>query len=348
LRNIRWTSATQLDFDVDVGATAGTIIFTVNASSALSANNLVNLDGNQNPQGQNGVAANKDDFQWTVTCQNSAGARIHSAPSAAAPALRDPGPMTNANTLTLGAPLTGTIIVEPELLLIAEPSSRANGLFQIENQGDQLDVALFVGSDLQATGAPTATTTPTLTIPAAALTVTPLVAALPPGARTPVALAIDVPAGQPSAIYTGIITVTSSIADAQRLPVQLVVNHTPVLTVPVTQSVRVGQTLTMTVTTSDRDAEPILLHVEGLPDGDAESLSTFVDNGDGTATFTLTPDASMIGSTVSVSFIASNIYPYPADQIADLDFPPFIPHRVQDLDLRVLGQNDLYLPLIQK
>ena len=55
----------------------------------------------------------------------------------------------------------------------------------------------------------------------------------------------------------------------------------------------------------------------------------------------------MTGDTVSVSMIASNIYPFDPDQIDSLDFPPVIPHRVQELEIRVLSKNGIYLPLIR-
>lgn len=350
LRNIRWTGTTQLDFDVDVGPTEGTLTFIVNNRSALSANNLVNLDGNQDPKGLSGVAPNQDDFQWTVACQTPNRAQNHA--SAPDPAVQLLPATTHSATNTLLAPrqsLTGTTVVESDLLLIAEPGQRAHVVFQLENLGRQADVLFFAMSDLTSTNARIGTATlPRSTISATAATFAPQVVLLEPEMRTPMILSVDAPSGQPSGLYTGTVTVTVSGADAQLLPVQLIINQTPTLTTPLTQTVRAGQTLTMTISASDLDQEPILLHAEALPDGALEENSNFVDNGDGTATFTFMPDASMAGVTVSVPLIASNIYPFDPDQLDSLAFPPFVPHNAQALEISVLRQESVYLPLILK
>ncbi len=67
------------------------------------------------------------------------------------------------------------------------------------------------------------------------------------------------------------------------------------------QTAYVGQELTFTVGTSDPDGDvPTIAEPENLPEG-----ATFVDNGDGTGTFTWTPTLEQIGEH-TVTFIAND------------------------------------------
>lgn len=356
LQNVRWKNNTELEFDVVVGSAEGTLTFTVNANSALSANNAVELDGNQDPKGRNGVAPSKDNFQWTVECKNPAQVKLRRHQDGAQagvvvpsgeliPIISPPG--FELTPIAPQQPPTETIsFVEPNLLLVTDPDAAANGIFQVESGNTQQGFVLYEVSDLVADNVQVGTTTlPSSTIPSAAITLDPLFSILDPGAREAVVMSVDIPAAQPSGTYSGTIGVTINGADAQQLPIQLVVNQTPVLTVPVSQTVSAGQTLTVTVRATDAEGETVLLYAETLPDGESETVSSFVDNGDGTATFSFTPEADMIGSAFRVPIIASNAYSYDPDVLDSFDFPPSVPHAVRELEIRV--GNLLYLPLIE-
>lgn len=67
-------------------------------------------------------------------------------------------------------------------------------------------------------------------------------------------------------------------------------NLPPVVTAPATASVAVGAMLVFDVTASDPDGDPVSLFGSALPPG-----SGFVDNGDGTGTFTWTPVSGQAG-----------------------------------------------------
>lgn len=66
------------------------------------------------------------------------------------------------------------------------------------------------------------------------------------------------------------------------------------------KSILVGQVVSFEVTATDPEDEPLTLSADGLPDG-----ATFVDNGDGTGTFTWPVGISQTG-TYTITFIAND------------------------------------------
>lgn len=339
IENIRWTGTNRLDFDVVVGAggVEGSLLFGVKANAALSAGNQTRLDGNLLPAGQNGVAPSGDDFQWGVSCgeaevipeaaffqagqtttHRGGGGAEHQVPVHESNATQNPS----------------VDVVEAELLIVGEPGSTVSSIFQLENTGSQLALTFFELTDFRLD---------TTIIPSTTVALQPPFGVLAPASRTPIVVEVDLPALQPSGVYTGAINIFAG-PDEQSIPIRLLVNQTPRLTVPGPQTIAPGQTLTFNVTATDGDGETILLFAEPLPDGDTETVADFTDNGDGSAVFTFTPEASTVGATVSIPFIASNPYLFDPDFIDGFDFPPHIPHDVQEVAITIVEQ--LYLPLV--
>lgn len=340
LENIRWTGTNRLDFDVVVGegSAEGSLLFAVRANTALSANNQVLLDGNQAPSGQNGVAPNGDDFQWEVSCDEAETIPevvFQQAGQPAAywtPAIGDSLAQLSQLRVTQSVSVA---VVETELLILGEPGNSASGIFQLENQGLEPELVFFEATDLQMG---------TAIIPSTTLSIQPSFGILAPESRTPIVVAIAVPPLQPSGVYSGAIKIFTGSPEEQSISVRFIANQTPKLSIPGPQTIVPGQMLTLTVTASDGDGEPILLFAEPLPDGDAETVASFIDNGDGSASFSLMPEANMGGTTLSIPIIASNPYPFDPDFIDGFDFPPHIPHDVQEVTITILEQ--LYLPLV--
>jgi len=86
--------------------------------------------------------------------------------------------------------------------------------------------------------------------------------------------------------------VTTAIAETNQLPVLNPVGD---------QSVTEGQTLTFTVTAADPDGTTPVLSATNLP-----GTASFVDNSDGTGTFSWTPAAGDAGTYADVSFTATD------------------------------------------
>jgi hypothetical protein len=79
-----------------------------------------------------------------------------------------------------------------------------------------------------------------------------------------------------------------------------VTNQLPRITPIADRSANVGQMVVIDVSASDADNDPLTLSVSNPPSG-----SSFVDNGDGTATFAWTPAAGDLGSR-TVTFVAQD------------------------------------------
>ena len=77
------------------------------------------------------------------------------------------------------------------------------------------------------------------------------------------------------------ITVTGDVA----------VNHPPTVSAPSAASVNVGENLSLTVTASDPDGDPVALSASSLPSG-----ASFTDHGNNTGTLAWTPGSSQLGS----------------------------------------------------
>ncbi len=77
------------------------------------------------------------------------------------------------------------------------------------------------------------------------------------------------------------------------------VNRAPVIAAVNDTSVQVGQTLSLTISATDPDSDSLTLGSSILLN------STFTDNGDGTASFSFTPDASQVGA-VTVTWTVSD------------------------------------------
>jgi hypothetical protein len=111
------------------------------------------------------------------------------------------------------------------------------------------------------------------------------------GVKTLTFFAID--NGTP--IATGSATMTITIND---------VNQPPKFVDLGTVGVRIGRTLNLTIVASD-STDPISSHRLFLTAVGLPANSTFLDNGDNTATFTFTPEASQVGQFI-VTFIATD------------------------------------------
>ena len=87
--------------------------------------------------------------------------------------------------------------------------------------------------------------------------------------------------------YTVMVTVSDGeLSDSQAVTITVNnVNRCPILAEIGNRSVNEGNLLTIDLTCSDSDNDPLVFSIEGLPAG-----ATFIDNGDTTATFAWTPD----------------------------------------------------------
>jgi hypothetical protein len=74
-------------------------------------------------------------------------------------------------------------------------------------------------------------------------------------------------------------------------------NHPPTVSAPAAVQVNVGESLSLTVTASDPDGDPVALSASSLPSG-----ATFTDHGDDTGTLAWIPGATQVNS-FTVSFL---------------------------------------------
>ncbi|MBU1613671.1 tandem-95 repeat protein, partial [Patescibacteria group bacterium] len=102
--------------------------------------------------------------------------------------------------------------------------------------------------------------------------------------------------------YTVIVTVSDGeLSDSQAVTITVNnVNRCPILAEIGNRSVNEGSLLTIDLTCSDSDNDPLVFSIEGLPAG-----ATFIDNGDTTATFSWTPGYGN-SANYEVSFAVSD------------------------------------------
>jgi PKD repeat protein len=110
----------------------------------------------------------------------------------------------------------------------------------------------------------------------------------------------------PDYAQAGLYTVTfiasdGELADTEQVSITVVnVNRAPVLSEIGPQSVDEGSHLSVPVSATDADGDSLILSADGVP-----TNATFVDNFDGTGTFTFDPDFDQAG-TYPVTFVASD------------------------------------------
>ena len=118
---------------------------------------------------------------------------------------------------------------------------------------------------------------------------------------------IDVlPPGGVVGTYPITVTVTddsaSALADSETFDLQVVNNQAPVVATVGTQTVVEGGSLTFNVSATDADGDNLTLSETGLP-----PFASFTDNGNGTATITVTPDfGDALGSPYAVTIQATD------------------------------------------
>jgi len=129
---------------------------------------------------------------------------------------------------------------------------------------------------------------------------------LNPDGTTPGAVTVR-PSVTGLAVGSYVDSVTVSSAEAGNAPVVIIElevtqpNQAPVITPVADTTIDENQALVMTVTAIDPDGTTPALTDGGLPTG-----AGFVNNGDGTGTFTWTPDFTQGGTSYDVIFIASD------------------------------------------
>jgi hypothetical protein len=150
-------------------------------------------------------------------------------------------------------------------------------------------------------------------LPGAAITFQPDLLGVMFGSSYTVGVSVQIPSDLPIGTYTGTVTASAGVIQTQ-MPLTVVVNSPPVLSVPGPQKVRAGDTLSFDISATDVDGDQIVLSADLLPDG-----AELIDHGDGTGTFTFGTKATDAGLRASVVLFASNPLP---EKLSELGDPP--------------------------
>ncbi|HLG20223.1 MAG TPA: hypothetical protein VI895_10480 [Bdellovibrionota bacterium] len=276
IASAEWFDDHTIRFAVQI-AGAGSVDLTVRNDFALSKHNARELDGSTGPTGTKGVGPNRDDYIGNNTC------------AAAFQSLKNQS-LKDRSKVSF-EPLIADLILSVIGTPVGVAGTIAEGAAELSSTEDVLGVSFFA-SDL---------TSGANVIPAAQISFLPGFLDLTASeVYATTNISADIPLGQPTGAYTGTLTASDGGMNTEVVPLTVFVNTPPVLTLPETAVTDPGQKVSIPISATDADGDPIVFFVNVLPIG-----AELFDYEDGTGLIEYTPPVDLV-SPASITVMAYN------------------------------------------